>query len=387
LKFVPLPPPTQDDIAFITHRLARRLGDVARRFGAVDDDNVVVSPGGDASEAETGSLGPEHSPAMLGALATALRAPAHHRPQPALPFDTDLAALASARRDAFQPKPLCASVQGFSLHAATAIDADDRAGLERLCRYGLRAPYSVRRFSELPDGRIRYELRRPWPTAGGTTELDLEPLDLLRRLAAIMPAPYSNMVRYHGVFASRSKYTRRLPPPGGSAHVAEAALARDEHKDDEAPAHPDANTDGTEAPVFNASNAVDAGPVAQAAQDEQPPTPPKGRYSWATLLKRALDIDALSCSKCHGVMVVLAFINDPQVMRKILSHLRLPTRPPPLAPARYPEDDEVGQGDEWFEDQTDLDLDFDSDLDVDTDAATTRAARAPPPGRWPGAGT
>jgi hypothetical protein len=33
-------------------------------------------------------------------------------------------------------------------------------------------------------------------------------------------------------------------------------------------------------------------------------------------------------------MVVLAFISDPPVITKILHHLRLPTEPPPLAPAR-----------------------------------------------------
>jgi hypothetical protein len=33
-------------------------------------------------------------------------------------------------------------------------------------------------------------------------------------------------------------------------------------------------------------------------------------------------------------MTVLAFITDPDVIRRILSHLHLPTSPPPLAKAR-----------------------------------------------------
>jgi hypothetical protein len=33
-------------------------------------------------------------------------------------------------------------------------------------------------------------------------------------------------------------------------------------------------------------------------------------------------------------MVVLAFLSDPDVVRKILGHLRLPTTAPALAPAR-----------------------------------------------------
>jgi len=92
--------------------------------------------------------------------------------------------------------PLCAKVAGFSLHAARVVDASDRAGLERLCRYGLRAPFSQERLRLREDGRVVYQLRRPWPNAAGATCLVLEPLELLRRLAALVPAPYTNLVRY-----------------------------------------------------------------------------------------------------------------------------------------------------------------------------------------------
>jgi len=53
-------------------------------------------------------------------------------------------------------KPLSAVVAGFSLHAARTVDEDDRAGLERLCRYGLRSLFSQERLSLLPDGRVVY---------------------------------------------------------------------------------------------------------------------------------------------------------------------------------------------------------------------------------------
>jgi hypothetical protein len=35
-----------------------------------------------------------------------------------------------------------------------------------------------------------------------------------------------------------------------------------------------------------------------------------------------------------AVMVVLAFITDPHVVKRILDHLHLPSVPPPVAPAR-----------------------------------------------------
>ncbi len=89
----------------------------------------------------------------------------------------------------------------------------DRVALERLCRYGLRAPFAVSRFSLAADGRIVYRLRKPWPKPGGARCLVLEPGELLKRLAALVPAPYSHMVRYHGVFANRSRWRPLLPSP------------------------------------------------------------------------------------------------------------------------------------------------------------------------------
>jgi hypothetical protein len=39
-------------------------------------------------------------------------------------------------------KPLCDAADGFTLHAARTVPAHDREGLEQLCRYGLRPPFS-----------------------------------------------------------------------------------------------------------------------------------------------------------------------------------------------------------------------------------------------------
>ena len=103
-----------------------------------------------------------------------------------------------SREDQQRPaKPLCARVAGFSLHAAQSVAAEDRKALERLCRYGLRPAFAQDRLSVREDGRVLYQLRRPWPHPEGSTCLVLEPLDFLRRLAALIPAPYAHMVRYH----------------------------------------------------------------------------------------------------------------------------------------------------------------------------------------------
>src|ERR1700745_477815 len=56
--------------------------------------------------------------------------------------------------------------------------------------------------------------------------------------------------------------------------------------------------------------------------------------SWARLLKRVFDIDVEHCPNCGGALKIIAAIEDPPVIIKILSHLGLPTRAPPRAPAR-----------------------------------------------------
>ena len=50
--------------------------------------------------------------------------------------------------------------------------------------------------------------------------------------------------------------------------------------------------------------------------------------------KRVFDIDMEHCPNCGGALKIIAAIEDPPVIIKILSHLGLPTRAPPRAPAQ-----------------------------------------------------
>ncbi len=56
--------------------------------------------------------------------------------------------------------------------------------------------------------------------------------------------------------------------------------------------------------------------------------------SWARLLKRVFDIDVEHCPHCGSNLKIIAAIEEPGVITKILAHLGLPTRAPPRAPAR-----------------------------------------------------
>ena len=106
--------------------------------------------------------------------------------------------------------PRCAFLEGFSLHANTHLHANDREGLERLCRYGARGALALERFEEAEDGRIAYRMKRPMPD--GTTHLLFTGMELLRRLTGLVPPPRMNLTRFHGVFAPGAKLRPFLVP-------------------------------------------------------------------------------------------------------------------------------------------------------------------------------
>src|SRR6202008_884401 len=72
----------------------------------------------------------------------------------------------------------------------------------------------------------------------------------------------------------------------------------------------------------------------EASTDDAPAQGAPARLSWARLLKRVFDIDIENCPNCGGALKIIAAIEDPPVIVKILSHLGLPTRAPPRAPAQ-----------------------------------------------------
>jgi hypothetical protein len=57
-------------------------------------------------------------------------------------------------------------------------------------------------------------------------------------------------------------------------------------------------------------------------------------------MRRAFKSDVLACPRCGGRMVVLATIEDPAVIRRILTHLGLSLEPGEAVPSRAPPWDE-----------------------------------------------
>jgi hypothetical protein len=105
---------------------------------------------------------------------------------------------------------MSAEAQGFSLHAGVQMAAADREGRERLFRYCARPSLSQERFSMLPDGRVAYALKKPGRR--GTTHRVMEPLELMARLAALVPPPWHPLTRFHGVLAPHHAWRSSVVP-------------------------------------------------------------------------------------------------------------------------------------------------------------------------------
>ena len=186
---------------------------------------------------------------------------------------------------------------GFSLDASVRIEGADRAGLERLLRYCARPPFALERLEQLGHDQLVYRFPKPQPD--GRTELRLTPLELLERLAALIPPPRLHRHRYHGVLA-----------PNAPQRAQVTALAQP-------------TTPLSPAPL------PDGNPAQHA---ERSPA----RILWALLLARIYEILPLRCMLCGGQMRIIAFVTDAPALSSILTHLGEPTSPPEVAPARGP---------------------------------------------------
>ncbi len=127
-----------------------------------------------------------------------------------------------------------------------------------------------------------------------------EPLDFIARLAALVPPPRLNLTRFHGVFAPNSPYRAR---------------------------------------ITSSRRGRGAKPTKPAQAKDRTPAEQQAAMRWAQRLKRVFQIDVETCPNCGGTVKIIACIEDPPVIERILNHRAskdLPglwpqTRAPPAA--------------------------------------------------------
>ena len=128
----------------------------------------------------------------------------------------------------------------------------------------------------------RCQLKTPY--TDGTTHVIFNPLDFISKLASLVPKPRVNLTRFHGVFVGvphhpNSKH-RILVTPARRGKGGQKAIGQDKMPEERRTA-----------------------------------------MTWAQRLKRVFNIDVDRCAHCGGPAKVIACIEDPVVIKKILSHL------------------------------------------------------------------
>ena len=170
----------------------------------------------------------------------------------------------------------------------------------------------------------------PKPQSGGKrADLVLTPLELIERIAALVPPPRTHRHRYYGVLAPNSPL-RAVVTAMAQAVPAQTAVGQTGTAQG-------GTSKGAPGQVLpgNALGGAVAAQIAQAPATEPPRRFP-AHYLWAVLIARIYEVFPLVCPLCGGNMRLIAFITEGVQIRRILEHIGVDTQAPRIAPARGP---------------------------------------------------
>lgn len=173
---------------------------------------------------------------------------------------------------------------GFNVHCGPRILPHQADAMENLARYIIRASFSQERLSyDAPSATVVYHSK------DGSREKTFDALEWLAAMCVHVPDKGEQMVRYYGYYSNVARGKRQK-----------------------------AGCDNAEAYVL-----------------EPQLTDKAFRKSWARLIQKIYEVDPLVCPACGGAMRVIAFIEDQDVIRKILTHLNLWQIKPRLRPVAH----------------------------------------------------
>jgi hypothetical protein len=131
-----------------------------------------------------------------------------------------------------------------------------------------------------------------------------EPLEFIEKLAALVPTPQLNLVRYFGVLGASAGWRPLVIPSEPAVDGTAPSLCDHDENSRQSGIHP-------------------------------------RRYGWAELLQRVFLVDVLVCPYCGGRLRILCAIIPLDAIIKILECLGLPSRPPPISPAEPDRNPEI----------------------------------------------
>jgi hypothetical protein len=166
----------------------------------------------------------------------------------------------------------------FNVYCGNAIWPHNDEGLENLARYIIRASFSQERMTYIPDDQSADGVAKViYDSKDGKTTKTFDALDWLAQLTTHIPNRGEQMVRYYGFYSNKSRGLRKK-----------------------------AGTDD-DVPALNQS-AV---------------SPGEFRKNWARLIQKIYHVNPLLCPKCSGSMKIISFIDQDELIERILRHLGL----------------------------------------------------------------
>ena len=175
------------------------------------------------------------------------------------------------------------------------ISADDHKAREALSEYIARHPVSLKKIIYIPaQGKVIY--RTKYNQYFGENIKLLTAVEFIALLTAHIPDKHKHLIRYYGLYSSRSKGKARVD---GSLDKFGFGMKR---PDD---------------PAAGASSE----PVETISRQQ-------AKSAWARMIQKVYEVDPLVCPRCGEKMRVLAAITDRQEIQRILEHLRRNKAPP-----------------------------------------------------------
>jgi hypothetical protein len=229
---------------------------------------------------------------------------------------------------------------GFSVDGSVRLPDWDRGGLERLARYCARPAFSAERLDRWDGDTWVYRLKRP--LAQGEMSLVLTPLELLSRLAALVPPPRRHSVCYYGVLSAHATLREKVVASAGPSGAVQVRLQEAARRMDIVSLSAEATGDNPEAGEW----------------DEPETFPRRFPYTWAMLVARIYEALPLLCPRCGSAMRIIAFITNAADVKRILEHIGEASEPPPVSPSRAPPQEEFEFGPQ---DHAEVEFEFNQD--------------------------
>jgi len=184
---------------------------------------------------------------------------------------------------------------GFNIHNQVKVKSQDKRGRESLAQYILRSPFSQEKMTYRQETKtVLYRSKMNPITKRNFIVFPV--LDWIAALTTHIPNKGEQLVRYYGYYSNVSRGKRK----------------KEEPKEE----------------VSWKPEVIEIAP---------PPVSKEMKKRWSYFIRKVYETDPLICPKCHGEMRIISFIDQPEVIKKILQHLGLweesqapPGRDPPV---------------------------------------------------------